>query len=89
LPTEARRAYAALVPTWLRRGGHLLLKTFHEGEPGDWGPNRIAKSELITNFGKQLQTVEIAPSTFPGTLVGAAGEPKAWRAVFRAPSPTS
>ena len=81
MPAEARSRYAKLVPTWLRPGGHLLLKTFHEDEPGDWGPNRIAKSELTRNFGPLLDAVEITVSSFPGMMAPA---PKAWSAVFRA-----
>lgn len=90
LPSDARARYASLVPTWLRPGGHLLLKTFHEDEPGDWGPNRITKTELTKNVAPTLDTVEIAVSSFPGALVNAVGHaPKAWRALFRdrRPSP--
>jgi cyclopropane fatty-acyl-phospholipid synthase-like methyltransferase len=85
LPEDQRKRYASLVPQWLRPGGVLVLKTFHQEEPGNWGPNRIHKSELSKNFGSTLETVEIAPSVFPGTM----GEPKAWRAVFRARRPPS
>jgi cyclopropane fatty-acyl-phospholipid synthase-like methyltransferase len=85
LSEESRQAYARLVPTWLRPGGHLLLKTFHEDEPGDVGPHRIKRAEFGKNFGPYLQTVEIAPSTFPGP---SGHEPRAWRAVFRTRAPT-
>lgn len=85
LPPASRDEYALLVPGWLRPNGILLLKTFHEDEPGEWGPHRIAKAELARNFGTRLETVEIASSRFPGTL---GHTPKAWRATFRAPRPS-
>lgn len=81
LPAASRARYASVVPTWLRPGGHLLLKTFHQDEPGDWGPNRIARAELTQHFGSVLETIEIEPSTFPSSIGHTA---KAWRAVFRA-----
>lgn len=79
LDAPGRVRYAGLVATWLRPGGHLILKTFHEDEPGDWGPNRIGRRELEANFGSILDIEEIAASTFPGMLEP---HPLAWRSVF-------
>lgn len=78
----ARDAYARLVPAWLKPGGHLLVKTFHPDEPGDWGPHRIAGEELRENFGRALRVVELERSRF-----GDPSGPVAWRALVQKPGP--
>lgn len=80
LEPPARVRYAEHVPRWLRRGGLLVLKCFSSDEPGDWGPNRIARRELEEAFEGPLERLSLEPSSFPGTLDHA---PRAWLAVYR------
>jgi SAM-dependent methyltransferase len=83
LGAPLRNRYADVVSSFLRPGGLLFLKTFSPEEPGDWGPNRIARKELEENLGGRLDLVRLEASEFPGRLDHS---PKAWFATFQRPT---
>jgi SAM-dependent methyltransferase len=60
----ARARYVRAMHAVLRPGGHLHLLCFSDGQPGDWGPRRVAESELRAAFGFGWRIDSLAPDRF-------------------------
>ena len=79
---ETRRRYARGLGRVVSRDGTLYLMCFSELTPGDWGPNRIGRSELEETFA-DWEVDSLERSAFeinPGLPVGTA---HAWLLVAR------
>lgn len=80
LPPQARPRYVHEVHRILRPEGRLLLKTFSDKEPGDYGPYRLSPGELRSAFLDAFDVESVEDSVFQGPKGNA---PKALFAVFR------
>lgn len=68
LPPDERPTYAAAVHRILRPSGRLHLKCFSDKEPGDWGPYRLSRRELLSYFDARFDTLSIADAVFQGNV---------------------
>ena len=75
-----RCEYVVAVHRLLATGGHLLLKTFSNLEPGSDGPYRYTPTELRSYFVGLMDIVDVSRTVFQGTRVP---EPHALFAVLR------
>jgi len=80
LKEPLRPKYVQHVARFLRPQGILLLKTFSEAEPGDWGPYRFSIESLQTCFSARFELLEWANTVMPGQFDK---PPKTLTAVFR------
>ena len=78
-----RQRYVAALATVLKAGGRLLLLCFSDEEPGEQGPRRISRADLIAAFGAGWRIESIEPTRFATRadmpeLGFSPGGPKAW-----------
>jgi SAM-dependent methyltransferase len=85
---DDRRKYVAGLAHVLNPDGRLFLMCFSNDEPGQFGPRRITRDELITAFADGWQIESIEPTRFElnPKFTGATfseGGPKSWFVVVR------
>ena len=75
---EDRGRYVASLAAALPPGGRCYLMCFSDRQPGDWGPRRVTKDELLTAFadgwtvdGIEPDTFEVSSPAVPVTIVQA------------------
>ena len=78
-----RARYVTSLASVLRPGGTCYLMCFSDRQPGDWGPRRVRREELLTSFADGWTVVAIVADTFTinpgfGSLVA-----QAWLATIR------
>jgi SAM-dependent methyltransferase len=78
----ARAHYVDVLARVLRPGGSYLLMCFSDQQPGDWGPRRVTRDELVDAFstGWAIETIE--PAVFDINALPEASSVCAWLAVF-------
>ncbi len=59
-----RARYVASLASVLRSGGHCYLMCFSDRQPGDWGPRRVRRDELIAAFSEGWMVAGITADTF-------------------------
>jgi cyclopropane fatty-acyl-phospholipid synthase-like methyltransferase len=72
----------------LQPGGRVLLMCFSDAEPGDFGPRRVSRQELMDAFADGWLIESIEPTQFETNpkFTGATfseGGPRAWLAIIR------
>jgi cyclopropane fatty-acyl-phospholipid synthase-like methyltransferase len=85
---DDRRRYVLGLAHILEPGGRLLLMCFSDAEPGDFGPRRVSRQELVDSFADGWQIESIEPTQFETNpkFTGATfseGGPKAWLVIVR------
>jgi len=85
---ENRRRYVAGLTSVIKPGGRLFLLCFSDAEPGELGPRRVSRQELLDAFATGWVVESIEPARFeirPDFQEAAFSEggPKAWFAVVR------
>jgi SAM-dependent methyltransferase len=81
---DDRARYVASLASVLEPGGSLYLMCFSDSEPGDWGPRRVRRDELIDAFDDGWTMDSITAGTFdinPGLKETEVVQ--AWLAVLR------
>jgi SAM-dependent methyltransferase len=78
-----RAQYVASLASVLRPGRTCYLMCFSDRQPGDWGPRRVRREELLTAFAGGWTVLDISADTFTinpgfGSLVA-----QAWLATIR------
>jgi SAM-dependent methyltransferase len=78
-----RALYVSSLASVLRPGGTCYLMCFSDRQPGDWGPRRVRREELLTAFADGWTMLSIVADTFTinpgfGSLVA-----QAWLATIR------
>ncbi len=68
LPPETRDVYAASMKTLLAPNGFLFLKTFSHLQPGEQGPHRFTREQIIQTFESRFEIVSIADAVYQGQL---------------------
>jgi SAM-dependent methyltransferase len=80
---EDRARYVTSLATVLRSGGRCYLMCFSDRQPGDWGPRRVRKDELVAAFAEGWNVGDIAADTFAINLGFGAPEAQSWLAAIR------
>lgn len=85
---EDRRRYVEGLASVLRPGGRLFLLCFSDAEPGDQGPRRVSKKEIVDAFAQGWAVESVEPSRYevrpdPSDSSFRDGGPKAWLVVAR------
>jgi SAM-dependent methyltransferase len=77
---EPRVQYVESLRAATAPGGHVLLLCFSDSVPGEWGPRRIAETELRSSFVDGWDVLSLTATRLITTF--AADGVDAWRAVF-------
>jgi cyclopropane fatty-acyl-phospholipid synthase-like methyltransferase len=85
---EDRRRYVEGLATVLKPGGRLFLMCFSDEEPGEQGPRRVSKNELVAAFAEGWSIESIEPTRAEvrpdfKDVQFSEGGPKAWFVVVR------
>ncbi len=85
---DDRRRYGEGLATVLKPDGQVFLICFSDEEPGNQGPRRVSKKELLAAFAQGWSIESIEPSRFEvrpdyTEFTFSEGGPKAWFAVMR------
>lgn len=79
---EDRPRYVASLESVLKPGGRCYLMCFSDSQPGEWGPRRVKREELLEAFSDGWSVTSIEPDEFavnPGMGTPTA---KAWLGIF-------
>jgi cyclopropane fatty-acyl-phospholipid synthase-like methyltransferase len=80
---DDRARYVASLASVLEPGGSLYLMCFSDRQPGDWGPRRVRRDELVDAFSEGWTIDSITAGTFDVNPVMGAESVQAWLAVIR------
>jgi SAM-dependent methyltransferase len=80
---DDRVRYVASLGSVLEPGGSLYLMCFSDREPGDWGPRRVRRDELVDAFSDGWTIDSITPDMFDINPVMGNDVVQAWLAVLR------
>jgi SAM-dependent methyltransferase len=75
-----RARYVEALAAVVRPGGSYLMACFSDRQPGDWGPRRVRKEEILDSFAETWDVRSIEPATFETNLDPP--EVEAWAAVI-------
>jgi SAM-dependent methyltransferase len=78
-----RVRYVASLASVLEPGGRCYLMCFSDRQPGDWGPRRVRRDELIDAFSDGWRIDSITADTFDVNPVMDTDTVQAWLAVIR------
>jgi len=80
---DDRVRYVASLGSVLEPGGRCYLMCFSDRQPGDWGPRRVRRDELIDAFSDGWTIESITADTFDVNPVMDTDTVQAWLAVIR------
>jgi SAM-dependent methyltransferase len=80
---DDRARYVASLASVLEPGGSCYLMCFSDRQPGDWGPRRVRRDELIDAFSDGWTIDSITADTFDVNPVMGTDTVQAWLAVLR------
>lgn len=85
---EDRRRYVEGLASVLKPGGRLFLLCFSDAEPGNQGPRRVSRKEIVNAFAEGWVIESVEPSRYevrpdPKDISFSDGGPKAWFVVVR------
>lgn len=80
---DDRRRYVEGLASVLKPGGRLFLLCFSDAEPGDQGPRRVSRKEIVDAFTEGWMIESIEPSQYevrpdPYDISFLDGGPRAW-----------
>lgn len=75
---EDRRRYVDRLHAVLRPGGRCYLLCFSDRQPGDWGPRRLRRDEIVDAFASGWTIERIEPVVFEINPLPQATEVQAW-----------
>jgi ubiquinone/menaquinone biosynthesis C-methylase UbiE len=78
-----RERYVDVLRRVTRVGAAVYLACFSDRQPGDWGPRRVTRSELVDAFSDGWSIESIEPVTFVINPVMDTTEVQAWLLVAR------
>ena len=78
-----RARYVEVLTRVTRGGGVVYLACFSDRQPGDWGPRRVTRSELVDAFHDGWSIESIQPATFVINPVMDVTDVQAWLLVAR------
>jgi cyclopropane fatty-acyl-phospholipid synthase-like methyltransferase len=80
---DDRARYVASLASVLEPGGTCYLMCFSDRQPGDWGPRRVRRDELIDAFSDGWTIDSITAGTFDVNPVMGTDTVQAWLAVIQ------
>ena len=85
---EDRRRYVEGLASVLKPGGRLFLLCFSDAEPGEQGPRRVTKKEIVDAFAGGWVIESVEPTRFEARpdltdISCSPGGPRAWFVVVR------
>ena len=80
---DDRARYVSSLASVLEPGGSCYLMCFSDRQPGDWGPRRVRRDELIDAFSDGWTIDSITADTFDVNPVMGTDTVQAWLAVLR------
>jgi SAM-dependent methyltransferase len=80
---DDRPRYVASLASVLEPGGSCYLMCFSDRQPGDWGPRRVRRDELVDAFSDGWTMVDITADTFDINPIMDIDAVQAWLAVIR------
>jgi SAM-dependent methyltransferase len=85
---EDRRRYVDSLASVLKPGGRLFLLCFSDAEPGEQGPRRISRNEIVDAFGEGWAIESTEPSRYEvrpdlNDISFCDGGPRAWFVTVR------
>lgn len=60
---DDRAAFVDSVSSVLGSGGRYFMLCFSDAQPGDWGPHRVTRTEIIDSFARGWRIDSITPAT--------------------------
>lgn len=75
---DRRARYVDSLAAVLAPGGRIVMLCFSDRQPGDWGPRRVRRDEIIDSFGDGWKVESVEPVRMDVTLVSEGVE--AWLA---------
>ena len=75
---DDRRRYVERLHATLRPGGRCYLLCFSDRQPGDWGPRRLRREEIVETFASGWNVARIEPVVFEINPLPEATEVQAW-----------
>jgi SAM-dependent methyltransferase len=80
---EQRARYVTSLASVMRPGGSCYLMCFSDREPGEWGPRRVRRDELVTAFADGWTVTGIAADEFTMNPWRRSSAAQAWLATIR------
>ena len=80
---DGRSRYVEVLRRVTRVGGVLYLTCFSDRQPGDWGPRRVTRSELVESFADGWSIESLEPATFVINPMMDVTEVQAWLLMTR------
>ncbi len=65
---DDRTAFVNALRSVVRPGGRYFMLCFSDQQPGDWGPRRVTRDEIIASFADGWRVEEVEPSTIDVTI---------------------
>jgi SAM-dependent methyltransferase len=75
---DDRTRYVDRLHAVLRPGAHCYLLCFSDREPGDWGPRRVRRDEIVSAFADGWSVERIEPIIFEINPLPMASEVQGW-----------
>src|SRR3954453_12835303 len=75
---DDRPRYVDRLHAVLRPGGHCYLLCFSDPQPGDWGPRRVSRDEIVGAFADGGAVEQIEPIIFEINPLPLASEVQGW-----------
>ena len=75
---DDRTRYVDRLHTALRPSGHCYLLCFSDRQPGDWGPRRVSRDEIVSAFADGWSVERIEPIIFEINPLPVASEVQGW-----------
>lgn len=78
-----RASYVASLAAVIRPGGTCYLMCFSDSQPGDWGPRRVRRDELLSAFRDGWEVASLTADEFTINPIQGTTTAQAWLAVLR------
>jgi SAM-dependent methyltransferase len=75
---DDRTRYVDRLQAALRPDGHCYLLCFSDRQPGDWGPRRVSRDEIVSAFADGWSVEQIEPIIFEINPLPLASEVQGW-----------
>ena len=78
-----RARYVASLAAVTEPGGSYYMMCFSDSQPGEWGPRRVRREEILLAFHDGWEVESLTPDTFSVNPIEGTGTVAAWLAVIR------
>ena len=78
-----RARYVTSLAAVIEPGGRYYLMCFSDRQPGEWGPRRVRREEILSAFADDWAVESLTPDSFTVNRVAETTSVSAWLAVIR------